>query len=103
MPASQRPRSRGSSRSKKIQSRRPVALVLGGIQEDVRLQVPDTRVHAATEGLRICLPAREKNLARGAIRTYGGGGFNVAVGLSRLGLATTLLAAVGDDTSGPHL
>ncbi len=76
------------------------ALVIGGIQEDVRLLVPGVRVHGATEGARICLPAKEKNLARAASRTFGGGGLNVAFGLSGLGVSTTLVAAVGDDSSG---
>lgn len=76
------------------------AVVVGGIQEDVRLNVPDIRVHGATEGARICLPAQEKNLARSSLRTFGGGGLNVATGLAKMGIASSLVAAVGDDSSG---
>ena len=66
---------------------------------DVFLTLPDTntRCRLDSQTNEFCLPAGEKILLKDCDFNLGGNACNVAVGLSRLGYKTALMAELGDD------
>ena len=75
---------------------------LGEAMSDTFISLEEAEIISGQEK-KICLPYGEKlNVAKMAHKS-GGSGFNVAVGLKRLGLEASLVANLGDDSEGARL
>lgn len=75
---------------------------IGDISQDIFLFIKDADIHAGLHGLgsEICFPYGQKINVETIFEEIGGNAANVAVGLSRLGLKTSLLSIVGNDKRG---
>lgn len=74
-------------------------LCIGNAHVDIFLTIPDASpyFHTNEKDCEICIRWDQKILVDASDFLLGGGASNVAVGLSRLGLKTTLVAEIGDD------
>lgn len=77
-------------------------VVIGDAIIDTQVMIDDASVECNfdKQRCRLCLDYATKIPVRESFQTVGGDGANVAVGAAKLGLATALLADVGDDSNG---
>jgi sugar/nucleoside kinase (ribokinase family) len=75
---------------------KPKVITLGGATWDAILAADNSRVLEADEKQWLAYPYGEKLHLSGAHVGFGGGAANVAVGLSRLGIPTEFVGAIGD-------
>lgn len=77
--------------------------VIGGTLLDVLVQLPKRFLRRSIENGAVLLPFGAKIEADNYILSPGGSGANVAVGLHRLGIATTCITGVSTDELGQYL
>lgn len=77
-------------------------VVIGDAIIDTQVMIDDASVECDFDHARcrLCLDYAAKIPVRESFQTVGGDGANVAVGATKLGLATALLADVGNDSNG---
>ena len=79
-------------------------LAIGGITEDIMFHTGDLKIISSSLMNKKTLFAFEMGDKilndEKVLYTFGGGGANIAVSLSRLGIKTALLGAIGSDSSG---
>lgn len=79
---------------------KPKVVTLGGATWDAILAADNSRVLESDERQWLAFPYGEKLHLSGARFGFGGGAANVAVGLSKLGIATEFVGALGDEHLG---
>lgn len=77
------------------------ALCVGNVMLDIFLRVDAYRTDEHTGD--VCLRPGDKVLAQDAVMDIGGCAANVAVGLTRLGIKSSVIAETGDDVLSTHI
>ena len=81
-------------------------ICVGGVTEDLFLNTKSELISIKTSNSDeelIAYPSGSKILVKNVFRSFGGGSFNAAVSLSRLGLKTGIVACVGSDDVGKRI